>query len=162
MVAKDYDETPIKVLRFEEANGFYTTEQRSKQMSKIRAKNTKTEVIFRKALWHNGFRFRKNSKYVIGKPDVSSKKLKIAVFVDGEFWHGYDWETRKEKIKSNRGFWVPKIERNMQRDREVNFKLEKAGFTVMRFWEKDIKRDFDGAVTKVMEVVANLKKNLDF
>ncbi len=153
MAVKIYDEVAIKVLRFEESNGFYTTSQRSKMMSKIGAKNTKTEVLFGKALWHKGFRFRKNSKFIFGKPDFSSKKLMIAIFIDGEYWHGYDWEQRKNNIKTNREFWIPKIERNMQRDREVNFKLEQLGFTVIRFWEKDIKKDFDGAVAKILEIV---------
>jgi DNA mismatch endonuclease (patch repair protein) len=148
-MGKAYTEEPIKVPRFNEASGFYTTPQRSKMMSKIRGKDTKSELKLRKALWAAGFRYRVNSKYLIGKPDVSIKKYKVAIFIDGEFWHGYDWQNKKEKIKSNRDFWIPKIERNMQRDREVNSKLTEMGYTVFRFWTKELKDDFDGCLTKI-------------
>ncbi|WP_031426985.1 very short patch repair endonuclease [Flavimarina sp. Hel_I_48] len=149
-MAKEYDEKPIKVPRFNEAGGFYTTPRRSKLMSKIKGKNTKPELQLRKALWAAGFRYRVNSKYLIGKPDISIKKYKTAIFIDGEFWHGYDWENKKLKIKSNRDFWIPKIERNMQRDREVNAKLEEMGYTVFRFWAKDLKDDLEACVNQVI------------
>lgn len=146
---KNYDEEPIKVPRFNEASGFYTTPQRSKMMSKIRGKDTKPELKLRKALWSAGFRYRVNSKHLIGKPDISIKKYKTAIFIDGEFWHDYDWQNKKEKIKSNRDFWIPKIERNMQRDREVNSKLAEMGYTVFRFWTKDLKDNFEDCLHKI-------------
>lgn len=83
-------------------------------------------------------RYRKNNKTVFGKPDFSFKKYKVAVFVDGEFWHGKDWEIRKADIKSNREFWIAKIERNIQRDEEVTGRLKAEGWTVFRFWGKDV------------------------
>ncbi|MBY0425310.1 MAG: very short patch repair endonuclease, partial [Cytophagales bacterium] len=99
----------IEVPRFCEANGFYTTKARSAIMSTIRAKNTKPEIRLRKALWSQGIRYRKTLKNLPGKPDIVIRKYRLVIFVDGEFWHGYDWENKKATIKSNRGFWIPKI-----------------------------------------------------
>lgn len=145
-----YSEEKIKVPRFNEESGFYTTKKRSKIMSKIRSKNTKSELRFRKALWKKGVRYRVGSKALPGKPDVSIKKYKLAIFIDGEYWHGYNWDERKEKVKTNRDFWIPKIERNMQRDREVNAELNELGFTVFRFWEHEIKHNLKTCINDVM------------
>ncbi|MGY6742914.1 MAG: very short patch repair endonuclease [Cecembia sp.] len=117
---KPYSEPKISVPRFSEEEGFYTTPQRSFNMSRIKGKNTQPEKLLRKALWHAGVRYRSNKQKLPGKPDISLIKYKLVIFVDGSFWHGYDWENRKETIKSNRDFWIPKIERNRQRDREIN------------------------------------------
>lgn len=136
----------IKVPRFEEALGFYTNAERSKQMSKIRAKNTNPETVFRKALHAQGIRFRNHAKGIPGKPDIAIKKYKLAVFIDGEFWHGYDWAAKKEKVKTNRDFWIPKIERNIQRDQQVNTQLKSLGYTVFRFWAFEIKQDLANCV----------------
>lgn len=146
----------IKVPRFEEAAGFYTTAERSKQMSKIRAKNTKPETIFRKALHAQGIRFRNYPKGIIGKPDVAIKKYKLAIFIDGEFWHGYDWAAKKDKVKTNRDFWIPKIERNIQRDQQVNAQLKDLGYTVFRFWGFEIKQNLAKCVG---EIVGYLLRN---
>ncbi len=145
-----YEEEKIKVPRFNEESGFYTTKKRSKMMGKIRGKNTKPELFFRKALWKKGIRYRVDNKKLSGKPDVSIQKYKLAIFIDGEFWHGYNWPERKEALKSNRGFWIPKIERNMQRDREVNAKLEEMGYTVFRFWTNEIKTNLDRCIKDIM------------
>ncbi|AWX44613.1 XorII very short patch repair endonuclease [Flagellimonas maritima] len=147
---KNYLEEPIKVPRFNEEAGFYTTPQRSKIMSKIRGKNTKPELAFRKALWKAGYRYRIDYKKLIGKPDIVLNKYKTVIFIDGEYWHGYNWEERKTKIKTNREFWIPKIERNMQRDREVNEELKQLGYTVFRFWESDIKKNLQSCLQKVI------------
>ncbi len=146
-----YPKERIKVPRFNEAEGFYTTPERSKIMGKIRGKNTKPELAFRKALWEAGYRYRIDYKKLIGKPDVALKKYRTVVFIDGEFWHGYNWEERKQKIKSNREFWIPKIERNMQRDEEVNNELKALGYTVFRFWESEVKKDLNRCLDKVLE-----------
>ncbi len=148
----EYKKARIKVPRFNEESGFYTTKKRSKMMSKIRGKNTKPELLFRKALWHKGIRYRIYSK-LPGKPDVSIKKYKLAIFIDGEFWHGYNWAERMETIKSNRGFWIPKIERNIQRDQEVNELLSKMGFTVFRFWSKEILNGLDKCINDVVTYI---------
>ena len=149
-----YDEPNIIVPRFNEASGFYTTQKRSKIMSKIRGKNTKPELLFRKALWKKNVRYRIDSKKLPGKPDVSIKKYNLAIFIDGEFWHGYQWDETKEVIKSNRSFWVPKIERNMQRDRQVNQELFEMGYTVFRFWSKEILTDLDQCINDVLMFIA--------
>lgn len=153
-----YEDTKIKVPRFNEESGFYTTKKRSKIMSKIRGKNTKPELLFRKALWKKGIRYRLDSKKLPGKPDVSIKKYKLAIFIDGEFWHGYNWSERKKTIKSNRNFWIPKIERNMQRDREVNIQLEELGYTIFRFWTNEIKNNLNKCINDVL-VYINTEQN---
>lgn len=116
-------------------------EIRSKIMKAIKSKDTKEEILLAKALWQKGYRYRKNNKSVFGTPDLTFKKYKVAIFVDGEFFHGYNWEDKKEKIKSNREYWIPKIERNMQRDRDVNQYLIKNGWKVVRFWSSFVKKN---------------------
>ncbi len=154
-----YREEKIKVPRFNEASGFYTTKKRSKIMSKIRGKNTKPELLFRKALWKKGVRYRIDSKKLPGKPDISIQKYRLAIFIDGEFWHGYDWDERKTKIKTNRDFWIPKIERNMQRDHEVNKQLTNLGYMVFRFWEREIKNELDKCINDVLVYMATGRNN---
>lgn len=119
-------------------------------MGKIRGKNTKPEMLFRKALWRKGVRYRVDSKKLPGKPDISIQKYKLAIFIDGEFWHGYNWPERKPSLKSNRGFWIPKIERNMQRDQEVNAQLQEMNFTVFRFWTDEIKHNLDQCINDIL------------
>ncbi|WP_273568761.1 very short patch repair endonuclease [Maribacter halichondriae] len=151
---KKYSEVRIKVPRFNEESGFYTTPERSKIMGKIRGKNTKPELAFRKALYHAGYRYRIDYRKLIGRPDIVLKKYKTAIFVDGEYWHGYNWKERKQKIKTNREFWIAKIERNMQRDREVNAELERLGYKVFRFWESAVKKELERCLA---DVVSHLK-----
>lgn len=139
----------IKVPRFREEDGFYTTKKRSKIMSKIRGKNTKPELLFRKALWSRGVRYRINNKQLPGTPDISIKKYKLGIFIDGEFWHGYNWDEKKDAIKSNREFWIPKIERNMQKDEEVNTQLEELGYTVFRFWSGEVTKDLERCINDI-------------
>ena len=132
----------------------HNPEQRRKNMQAIKNKNSKIERILRKELWSRGLRYRKNVKSIYGHPDIAFIAKKVAVFVDSEFWHGYDWEKRKEDFKSHQEFWIPKIERNIQRDCEVNEKLQKDGWTVLRFWGTEIKKDADrcaNAVEKALE-----------
>ena len=121
-----------------------TPEQRHKNMVAIKSKDTGIEVMLRKELWRRGLRgYRKNYKKLPGKPDIVFTKQKVAIFCDSEFWHGYDWENRKEWIKTNREYWYPKIERNMQRDRETNKSLQEQGWVVLRFWGRDIRENLD-------------------
>ncbi len=148
-------EKRIIVPRFNEESGFYTTPERSKIMGKIRGKDTKPEIAFRKALFAAGYRYRINYRGLMGRPDIAIKKYRTAIFIDGEYWHGYDWENRKPKIKTNREFWIAKIERNMQRDREVNVRLKEMGYTVFRFWEKEISKSLEACLNTV---VAHLEK----
>lgn len=151
-------EEPIKVPRFEKAAGFYTTKQRSFNMSRIRGKNSKPELMLRKALWAKNIRFRLHDKTLPGKPDIVIKKYKLAIFIDGEFWHGYNWEKNKDQIKSNKAFWIPKIERNMQKDRFDHEQLRAKGYTVFRFWSEDIKRGLPKVVNQVMLYLETAKE----
>jgi DNA mismatch endonuclease (patch repair protein) len=147
----------ILVPRFKSSNGFYTTGERSKHMAKIKASNTKPELALRRALWKLNIRYRKTNKDLPGNPDIAIRKYKIAVFIDGEFWHGYNWEDKKPRIKANRGFWIPKIERNMQRDKENNIKLNKMGYTVFRFWEAIIRKDVSQCVNEICQYITRAK-----
>ena len=117
-----------------------TKEQIRYNMQQVKNKDSEIELMLRKELWSRGLRYRKNVTKIVGKPDIVFLGKKVVVFCDSEFWHGYNWEERKEDIKTRREFWIPKIERNMQRDLEVNAALTEAGWTVLRFWGKDIKK----------------------
>lgn len=118
-----------------------TQEQISYNMRQVKNKDSVIELVLRKELWNRGLRYRKNVNSVYGKPDIAFIGKKIAVFCDSEFWHGYNWEERKKNFKSHREFWIPKIERNMERDAEVITKLESEGWTVLRFWGNEIKKN---------------------
>jgi DNA mismatch endonuclease (patch repair protein) len=135
-----------------------TPQQRSKNMSAIRSTNTKEEVRLAKALWHLGYRYRKNNRTVFGKPDLTFKKLKIAIFVDSEFFHGKDWETQKDRIKSNIEYWHKKIERNRQRDIEVNNYLELQNWSVIRFWSREIEKKLEDCVAKIQQEITLRQK----
>ena len=130
-----------------------TPEQRRKNMRAIRSKDTTIELALRKALWQRGIRYQKNYKGLIGNPDIVITKYRIAVFCDSDFWHGYDWENRKSRIKSNQDYWIPKIERNMKRDREVTATLVEQGWIVLRFWEHTIRKELEECVEDIQEAV---------
>ena len=136
-----------------------TKAQRSKNMKHIKASNTKIEQLLRKALWNHGYRYRKNYGNLPGRPDIVITKYKIAIFCDGEFFHGKDWEDLQEKLKSsdNGGFWIKKISRNIEHDNEVNKALSCLGYTVIRFWGKDIKKNIDTCLKTVDEAVFAIK-----
>lgn len=149
MANYDDENDRIHVPRFEEAAGFYTSKKRSIQMSKIRSRNSKPELILRKALWSKNIRFRLHDKSLPGTPDIVIKKYKLAIFVDGEFWHGFDWKNKRETIKSNRLFWIPKIERNMQKDIRVNKALRDMDYVVFRFWTQDILKNLPKVLNQI-------------
>ena len=130
-----------------------TPEQRKKCMRANKSTGTKPELVLAKAMWALGLRYRKNCGSIFGKPDFSFKKYKVAVFVDGEFWHGKDWEQKKAEIKGNREFWIAKIERNIQRDIEVTGRLKAEGWTVLRFWSNDVVKDTTSCAEKVKEII---------
>ena len=130
-----------------------TKEQRHKNMAAIKNKDTVIEQLLRKELWSRGLRYRKNVSTICGKPDIVFIGKKIAVFCDSEFWHGYNWNERKNDIKSNRDFWIAKIERNIERDKEVNDKLSNDGWLVLRFWGNDIKRNLKDVADKIEKAV---------
>lgn len=130
-------------------------------MQHIRAKDSGIEVALRQALWAKGYRYRKNYSLLPGKPDIVFTKDKVAIFCDGEFFHGKDWETLKTTLKnSNNGdYWINKISRNRERDEEINKKLQFMGWTVIRFWGNDIKKNVAGCVQAVEELIFELRIN---
>lgn len=118
-----------------------TKEQRSKNMRAVKNRDSKIELKLRKALWERGYRYRKNYKDLVGKPDIVLTKYKLVIFCDSEFWHGFDWDNKKKEIKSNQDFWIKKIESNISRDKEVNKTLKESGWHVLRFWGKEIEKN---------------------
>ena len=134
-----------------------TKEQRRRNMQAIKSSGSKIEVTLAKALWNLGYRYRKNDKTVFGKPDLTLKKYKLAIFVDGEFWHGKDWNKRKQHLISNKNYWINKIERNMKRDKLVKLKLRKEGWNVLRFWGKEIENNLKNCISKI-EIKLNESK----
>jgi|SRR5690554_3842082 len=136
-----------------------TKEQRRKNMQAVKSKGSKIEMMLAKKMWQKGLRYRKNDRTVFGKPDFTFKKYKIAVFCDSEFWHGKNWNIKKHEHKSNVEFWHQKIERNIQRDSEVNDYLFKRGWQVIRFWGKDIEKDLVNCVIKIEEKINEAKRN---
>jgi len=136
-----------------------TPEQRHKNMSSIRAKNTSIELILRKALWHKGYRYRKNYRALPGSPDIALTKYKIAIFCDSEFFHGKDWDSLKERLQNgnNPNYWIPKIERNMERDKQNDIALLYKDWVVLHFWGDEIKKDLDGCIKTVQEAVFERK-----
>lgn len=133
----------------------YDPEKRSNIMSKIKGKGTKLEEKGWQLLRDAGLQFRKHPKGIPGNPDAANKSRKIAVFFDSEFWHGYDWKNRKENIKSNKKFWTRKIERNIERDKEVTAELKAKGWAVIRIWEKELNKK---NLLKTIEAVKRICK----
>jgi DNA mismatch endonuclease (patch repair protein) len=129
-----------------------TKDQRRKNMQHIRSKNTKAEILLRKALWHRGIRYRKNYGILPGTPDIVITKYRIAVFVDGDFWHARGHEDNPgEQIQTNNAFWTKKLKRNIERDKEVNQALLEMGWLVLRYWDSDVNKDCDACVKDIMQ-----------
>lgn len=146
---------------------FDVSEKTRKSMQKIRSQDTSIEVILRKRLWHDGYRYRKNYKKLPGSPDIAITKLKIAVFCDSEFFHGKDWEKLKARLErgKNPQYWINHIEKNMERDQRVDQALAFLDWTVIRFWGKDIKKDLENCVQVIEEaafekMMANIDNNI--
>lgn len=128
----------------------------SRIMSCIRSKNTRPELALAKALRRNGLKYKTHYK-IAGRPDFVILSRKIAIFVDGDFWHGHNWKLRgfknlKEELASYKKFWVKKIVTNIQRDKRASRELRKNKWKVLRFWESDIKRDVDRIANKILFV----------
>ena len=133
-----------------------TPEQRHRNMSNIHSSDTSVELMLRKALWHKGYRYRKNWKALPGKPDIVITKYKIAIFVDSEFFHGKDWDISlrdRTRRGNNPEFWEKKITRNIERDLEVSAQLNGLGWKVLRFWDKEVKKNLEGCLNAVDEAV---------
>ena len=136
-----------------------TVEQRRKNMKNIKYKDTKIELVLRKALWEKGYRYRKNYAKLPGKPDIVFIKDKVVVFCDSEFFHGKDWKLLQKRLQNtkNKDYWIKKISRNIERDNEVNNKLASLGWEVIRFWGKDILSDTDSCVNTIEKILSNRK-----
>ncbi len=134
-------------------------DQRKKTMSRIRGKDTSIEIKLRKELWKRGYRYRKNYKGLPGSPDICLTQYKIAIFCDSEFFHGKEWEVLRPKVeKGNNGtYWVKKIQENINRDNEIDKKLNFLGWTVIHFWGKDIMKNIDDCIRVVEEVIFDIK-----
>lgn len=127
-------------------------------MQAIKSKNSKIEIMLRKELWRRGYRYRKNYSKLPGKPDIVLLSSKIAIFCDSEFWHGYDWDKQKDRLSTNRDYWIKKIETNILRDVKINKKLENKGWTVLRFWGKDIEKNLNRCLDSIDKAVRKEKK----
>lgn len=130
-------------------------------MSHVHTKGSDIEVMLRKALWRQGLRYRKNCSFIFGHPDIAFPRLKIAIFCDGEFWHGKDFGEDGKSIKSHRGYWIPKIKKNIERDREVTSALELDGWIVIRFWGGEIISDTDRCVDMIKDAIKTRKSGED-
>jgi len=130
------------------------SEQRSKNMRAIKSKDTKIEVILRKALWHQGIRYRKNFKVCYCKPDIVLTKYKIAIFCDGDFWHGND----KYTVKNNAKFWNEKIKTNVERDLRNTIELRDNNWIVLRFWGSEIKKDLDKCINEILTTIETQRR----
>ena len=131
-----------------------TTKQKSENMKAVKSVDTKIEVKLRLALWHQGIRYRKNFKIYSCKPDIVLTKYKIAIFCDGDFWHGKE---DPNIVKHNKKFWVEKIKRNMERDLENTIELRDNGWVVLRFWESDIEKNLTECVDVIIKEIKNKK-----
>lgn len=136
-----------------------TSESCSKRMANVPLKGGRAETLLAHALWHEGVRYRKNYKLIPGSPDIAITSYKIAVFVDGEFWHGYEWTLRKEKLQNNRDYWIKKIEENMARDKKVNNELRAANWKVIRFWEKEVLKKPDECKKIILDEIDRERNN---
>ena len=135
------------------------SEKSHRNMSKIHGKDTSIELVLRRALWKKGYRYRKNYKKIPGTPDIALTKYKIAIFCDGEFFHGKDWKVLKPRLEQgkNADYWVKKIQRNMDRDSEKDKELLFQGWTVIHFWGKDIIKNTDKCVRVIDEAIFDMK-----
>ena len=129
-----------------------TTPETSKRMSCVHLKQGKVEVLLAKQLWHLGFRYRLNDKRFPGSPDIAILKYNIAIFVDGEFWHGQNWEKRKTKLKRNREYCIEKIEENIARDIRNEQDLKAKDWYVIRFWEKEVLKNTDECIKMILDL----------
>jgi DNA mismatch endonuclease Vsr len=135
-----------------------TKEQRRKNMQAVKASGSKIETVLAKELWRLGYRYRNNDKTVYGLPDLTMKRYKLAIFVDSEFWHGKNWKKHKYDHKSNQEFWFKKIERNIQRDKEVNYYLLKSGWNILRFWGLDVNKNLRNCTDKIIAIINESKR----
>lgn len=134
----------------------------SKRMSKVKLKRGVAEMMLAKTLWHRGVRYRLNYRAITGSPDIAITKHKVAVFVDGEFWHGHDWENKKPRLKRNREYWIEKIEENMARDKRNDAILNDAGWSVIHIWEKEVLKNLDACADAVSTAISTQSRERNY
>jgi len=132
---------------------FKVTKQRSLLMQKIKSIRTNPEIALQKFLRKKKFKFKVNYRILPGNPDIVLLSKKVAIFVDGEFWHGFRWAQKKRKIKNNRNYWIPKIEKNIARDKQNNKRLRKDGWKVIRLWQHQIIEDLPKCLQKIKKIM---------
>ena len=137
----------------------HTPEQRRRNMQAVKNKDSQIELLLRQELWSRGLRYRKNVNRIYGKPDIVFIVKKVAVFCDSEFFHGKDWEVLKPQLEKgkNAEFWIDKISKNQQRDDDINKQLQFLGWTVIRFWGKDIMKNSEECVRVIEEAIFEQK-----
>lgn len=128
-------------------------------MALVRSRNTKPELALRRALFRLGHRFRIHHSGIVGRPDIVFVRARVCVFVDGEFWHGYRWAHSREQIKVRRGYWIPKLEANMERDRRTNRVLRRQGWKVMRLWSRAVRREPERCAARIDKIVRSRAKS---
>lgn len=132
----------------------------SYRMSRIRSKETGIEITLRRALFATGLRYRKNYRKASGCPDIAFVGLKIAIFCDSSFWHGRDMPSLEKRLRTNKAFWINKINSNIARDRQVDQALKAAGWKVLRYWDEDIEHHLNKCVKQICREVAKRKGHL--
>jgi len=132
---------------------FKTSVERSNLMRKIKSSRTTPELLLQKALRKEGVTFKKNYSALPGNPDIAVVNKKLAIFVDGEFWHGHCWKSKKRKLKANRAYWIPKIERTILRDKKNARELRKQGWKVVRFWQHQINKDLTKCICTIKKAI---------
>lgn len=130
-----------------------TTQEVSKRMKALSTKKSKVESVLAKALWKRGYRYRLNYKKLPGTPDIVLVKYRIAIFVDGEFWHGKDFNVNKEKLRNNKSYWIEKIEENIQRDIKNDNLLRQMDWIPLHFWSNDVKKYLNYCLDEVEDVI---------
>ena len=133
---------------------FDTDEATSRRMANVKLKRGNAEVLLSKRLWSDGIRYRLNYKKIPGSPDIAVTKYKIAIFIDGEFWHGYDWENKKNRLNRNRDYWIAKIEENIVRDKLIDEKLVLMNWIPIHFWSKDVIKNCDECAMKIKKTIS--------
>lgn len=137
-----------------------TTPEISKRMSNVKLKHNKAETTLAKALWHKGYRYRLNYKELPGSPDIALTKYKIAIFIDGEFWHGKDFEKQKETLKSNKDYWIEKIQENINRDRRNDIELLQKGWIPLHFWSEEVVKNINYCINEIEDCIDIQKEGM--
>ncbi len=146
-------------MRMKHPKSFDSDELTRKRMGRVRLKGGNAEVALAKELWKRGFRYRKNYKKLPGSPDIALLKYRVAIFVDGEFWHGYDWENKKTRIRRNKEYWIEKIQENIDRDYRVNQELKAMGWIPIRFWSREVVDDVSVCADDIESCIIGLCKD---